>query len=275
MRARLGLSLAIVGFTFTGVANAGLWFKIPKPHEEVKEFGKSSMDELDPNNINVLIWNQYKGNEKSFRSEYQRLSHDRDVLLLQEAFLDGDMDKIYASNRNFKTYFAASFVYRWKNRATGVANAARTDASSYLAQRSRGTEIAGNTPKMIMFTTYPLKGRSDELLSVNIHALNSVTWQSLAVQILDAIKVVKEHEGPVVFGGDFNTWSKKKMDYMKLAMKKAGLEEVRFANEQDKMQVFGRPLDHAFVRGATVRHARVEKTNGADHQPLLLTLRVR
>ena len=254
---------------------AGLWFKIPKAHEEVKEFGHSSKVQLDPDNINILVWNQYKGNERTFRSEYLRLSKDRDIMLLQESHLNGKMDKLYASNRSFHTIFAASFIYRFRNRATGVANAARTIASSYQAMRSQGRELVGNTPKMVLFTTYALKDRSAELLCVNIHALNSVSWQALAAQVLDALRVIKQHDGPVVFGGDFNTWSKSKMNFVMRAMQRAGLKEVKFKHEERKMRVFGRALDHVFVRDIEVVNAEVQKTDGADHQPLLLSLRVR
>jgi len=262
---------------FSNITHAGLWFKIPSEKEEVKFFGatRESTSELDPENIRVLVWNQYKGKEQRFRSEFSRLSKNRDVLLLQEALMDKDMTKLYASQRSFSTVFAASFVYRFSGKATGVANAANISATSYEAQRSEGREIVGNTPKMVLFTTYPLKNRSDELLAVNIHALNSVSWKTLAVQIIKALGVVKKHQGPVIFGGDFNTWSKAKMNYLMHAMKRAGLDEVKFKHEERKMKVFGRALDHVFTRGVSVTNAYVEKTDGADHQPLLLELHVR
>ncbi len=275
MRAGQIIRTTIISLAFATTTQAALWFKIPNANEEIKQFGKASKEELDPHKIEVMIWNQYKGKERSYRREYQRLGHGKDVLILQEAVMDKKMSQIFSSQRDIHTIFASSFVYRLRNKATGVASAARVKASSYLAQRSRGKEIVGSTPKMVLFATYPLKGRSDELMTVNIHALNSVTWQTLAVQILDALKVVNAHEGPVVFGGDFNTWSKKKLEYVFHAMKKAGLEEVKFAHAERKMKVFGRELDHAFTRGLKISNAIVEKTDGADHQPLLLRAQVR
>ncbi len=270
---RIILIVATLSTSFN--VDAGLWFRLPSPQEEVQEFGQDSVAELDPNQIRVLVWNQYKGKKNKWRREYERFSRNQDVMLLQEAMVDGDMDKIFRSSRSHRSIMATSFIYRRKNRATGVLTNSSVAPTSIFAQTSRGVEIVGSTPKMILFNTYPVRGKSEELLTVNIHALNSVTWQTLAVQILDALKVINEHRGPVIFGGDFNTWSKNKMDYVLRAMARAGLEEVRFAFEERKMKVFGRPLDHVFVRGVTVRDARVEKTNGADHQPLLLTLRVR
>lgn len=275
MRAGQIIRTLIVGLAFSTTTQAALWFKIPSANEEVQQFGHDSKDELDPQKIEVMIWNQYKGKERSFRREYQRLTHAKDVLILQETLLDKDMKQIYGSNRDFHSIFAASFVYRFSKKPTGVTSASTVKASSYLAQRSRGVEIVGSTPKMILFATYPIKGRAEELMTVNIHALNSVTWQTLAVQLLDALKVVKEHDGPVVFAGDFNTWSKNKMNYLKSAMKKAGLEEVQFEHSERKMKVFGRELDHAFTRGLKITNAVVEKTDGADHQPLLLRAQVR
>lgn len=275
MRAWHMLRMTIVGFSLSGVAHAGLWFKLPTTQDETRQFGKPSQTELNPDHIKLIIWNQYKGKERRFKSEYQRLSKDRDVMLLQEAYMDGKMDKLYASNRFFETIFAASFIYRYKSRATGVANAARVPASTYQAMRSSGVELAGGTPKMILFSTYPIKDRNEDLLVVNIHALNSVSWQSLAVQVLDALAVVKQHDGSVVFGGDFNTWSKNKLNFVMRAMERAGLSEVKFKHEERKMRVFGRALDHVFVRGVEITDAVVEKTDGADHQPLLLSFKVR
>ncbi len=269
------VSLLLLGLTLATTTQAALWYRIPNANEEIDSFGKAESQELDPNEIEVMIWNQYKGKERSYRREYERLSHGKDVLILQEALINKKMSQLYSSQRDIHTIFAASFIYRLSRKATGVASAARVKASSYLAQRSRAVEMVGSTPKMILFATYPLKGRSDELMTVNIHALNSVTWQTLAVQILDALKIVKSHHGPVIFAGDFNTWSKKKIEYVFYVMKKAGLEEVNFTHAERKMKVFGRELDHAFTRGLKISNAIVEKTDGADHQPLLLRAQVR
>tara|TARA_R110000868_G_scaffold75979_14_gene218958 strand:+ start:195 stop:1022 length:828 start_codon:yes stop_codon:yes gene_type:complete len=259
----------------SGVAQAGLWFKLPNAQDELTEYGHSSKALLNPHSINVMVWNQYKGKERNWRREFERLSRNQDILILQEATDSRKMTKVYDSSRDFQFFMGTSFIYRFGNKATGVVSAAKVKAASVLAQRSQGVEIAGGTPKMILFASYPIAGTSDELLTVNIHALNSVTWQTLAVQLLDALKVVRSHQGPVVFGGDFNTWSKKKMDYLMHIMSKSGLEEVNFKNSHLKMKVFGRELDHVFTRGVKIKSASVEKTDGADHQPLFLTLQVR
>ncbi|MFX3675652.1 MAG: endonuclease/exonuclease/phosphatase family protein [bacterium] len=262
-------------FCLTGASQAGLWFKIPNAQDELTEYGHSSKSLLNPKSINVMVWNQYKGKERTWRREFERLSRNQDIMILQEATDDRKMTKVYDTSRDFQFFMGTSFIYRFGNKATGVVSAAKVEASDILAQRSRGVEIAGGTPKMILFASYPIAGSSEELLTVNIHALNSVTWQTLAAQLLDALKVVNAHQGPVVFGGDFNTWSKKKMEYMKHIMQKFSLEEVDFKNSHLKMKVFGRELDHVFTRGLKVKSASVEKSTGADHQPLFLTVEVR
>jgi endonuclease/exonuclease/phosphatase (EEP) superfamily protein YafD len=110
------------------------------------------------------------------------------------------------------------------------------------------------------------------MLVMNIHGLNVTKLGAFEKQIFEASLVIAAHSGPVLFGGDFNTRSKKRMNYLRTLMSKYGLKEVIFLNDQ-RMTVMGNSLDHVFLRDLKVDQATVlSEISTSDHKPLYLEL---
>src|SRR5690606_36680045 len=139
----------------------------------------------------------------------------------------------------------------------GVVTGATVPADEVIFQRSEGRELVGFTAKMVLINKFALAGKKQDLMTSNIHALNTVSWKKMGAQVLNALRVAKDHDGPVIFAGDFNTWSKKKEEFLKRSMKRAGFKEVIFHNGDERMYVFGRPLDYIFVRDLRVKTSGV------------------
>ncbi|PIP88520.1 MAG: hypothetical protein COW79_17305 [Bdellovibrionales bacterium CG22_combo_CG10-13_8_21_14_all_38_13] len=89
------------------------------------------------------------------------------------------------------------------------------------------------------------------------------------VQLNDIAKVVRAHKGPVVWAGDFNTWSKKKLRVMHELMAKLELTEAPFG--PGRMKVFGNVIDFVFYKGLELRDSYVlPEVQGADHKPMVV-----
>ena len=113
--------------------------------------------------------------------------------------------------------------------------------------------------KSALVTVYPLPD-TRLLMVVNIHAVNfSLGVDVYSKQLLPIGDQIAHHSGPVVMAGDFNAWSRPRMNAL-----------YRFAREMSLREAFGRPLDFVFYRGLNVHEASVLVTRASDHNPLLV-----
>ncbi len=83
------------------------------------------------------------------------------------------------------------------------------------------------------------------------------------------------HQGPLIFSGDFNTWSRSRAAFLELVATRLGLTPVAFApNESKKIKRFllSPPLDYIFYRGLSEKKASakvLDQIFSSDHKPML------
>lgn len=247
---------------------------IPKDENILKVIGNPHPVKLNPNEIRMVVWNMYKGKNASWKRDYELLAAGADILLLQEMFLDQKMESTFTSDKEHQYITAASFIYRSGNIRTGVVSASRVTPSRILYQQSKVREPVVNTPKMALFTYYPVVGHGKKLLTINIHAINFVNSFGLKRQIQEIEKIMEAHDGPLVFAGDFNTWSPGKLLYIKRMLKRNNLKSVEFSNDT-RMRTFGNIIDYVFYRGLTLKREKVwGELEGADHKAMDVTFSI-
>ena len=84
------------------------------------------------------------------------------------------------------------------------------------------------------------------------------------------IEVIRLHDGPIIVGGDFNTFRSSYMERLVEKMAALGLSHVKIP--KDPRRTNWQYLDHCFVRGLMVERAKVEKKIcSSDHYPLKLS----
>lgn len=170
---------------------------------------------------------------------------------------------------------AVSFIDTKVNVATGVSTASRIPPIDISYQRSHHREPLIDTPKMIIQTKYELEGLEESLLLLNIHAINFVSAQKLEHQLLATTEVIKEHQGPIVFAGDFNTWSKKRIRLLKSFFSSHQFTEISFSNGNQRTKVFGNIIDYIFVKGLRAHESTIyDHLNSSDHKALSVNLAV-
>ena len=109
---------------------------------------------------------------------------------------------------------------------------------------------------------------------VNIHSINfSLGTESFYQQLEKIEELLSRHNGPVIFSGDLNSWSKKRMAILKDFSIRLGLKAVKFT-KQHRAKYFGRNIDHIYYRQLTVTDARVIQVNSSDHNPMLVSFRL-
>jgi endonuclease/exonuclease/phosphatase (EEP) superfamily protein YafD len=216
--------------------------------------------------FSVLIWNLQKAQQPGLLPELKALAADKDLLLLQEATLSPLLiDKI---ERKHRLYFAPG--YQTAAQDTGVLTASRVEPIGRCNLSSM--EPLLRTPKATALSLYAIAGSEQTLLVINIHGVNfSIGTEALRAQLQQSIDWISRHQGPIVFAGDFNTWSDERQALVDDYAGQLGLQPLLF-RQDFRTTVFDRALDHIYVRGLTVIETSTIETTTSDHNPLMAKL---
>lgn len=221
---------------------------------------------IDPESIELFNWNVRKGSHRAWSRDLEAFAAGADVLTLQEAPLvndgwDGHEDSQFHS-------FAPG--YRSPSTPTGVLTI--SDVQPLVQCNLSAREPLLRTSKATVVTEYALEGRDETLLVINIHAVNfSLGLGAFEAQMRQASDILAGHDGPVIFSGDFNTWRQARADLVGLLVGAHGLVAVEF-DDDDRKRVFGKPLDHVYIRGLDVQSATTHEIDTSDHNPMRVWL---
>lgn len=217
--------------------------------------------------LSVLSWNIWKGRHPEWHKDFEFMVDGRDLVLLQEAVLHEDDG--HAPDHLPWWSFSPGYS-NWRYRS-GVMTYSRFRPDFFCSLVA--TEPWLKTPKAASILHFPVRGPIESLLVVNIHVVNFALGTKAFLGQVDKIgEILKAHQGPIVLGGDFNTW---RSDRGEIVMKLAevhGLQEVVFDNDS-RLEKFGQVLDYIFVRGFTVDLSDTGRVYTSDHNPLLVDLR--
>ena len=261
----------VVAIILVGIASIA-WaqrYELPAHENIVIHINAPRTGQLESGRINILVWNMQKGLSDNWANDYKRLSDDKDVLFLQEVLLDKNMGAVLDKHDEYYYQVAASFMDSWDDHvATGVATASRVQPVSFNYLRSSQREPVIATPKMAMIAEYSLTGTDQTLLTANIHALNFVSAEKHQHMLGELETLLKDHAGPMIVAGDFNTWTEEKTRSMMQMTERLGLHEVSFTPD-DRTRAFGNVLDWVFVKGLSVDSARIHgNISSSDHKPI-------
>ena len=216
--------------------------------------------------FSMLNWNVEKARHPGLVSEFAAYAERSHLIFLQEAVPLKKTETVMAQS----LYEAFARGYVQDEIDTGVLTLARTPHLVHC--HLLATEPWLRTPKATSVTLYPLAGSDASLLTVNLHAVNfSFGVKEYRSQLQAAAELIRAHEGPVIFGGDLNTWSDRRQATLDALTDELGLTAVPFSPDH-RTSRFGRPLDHLYVRGLTWQSSETVQVVTSDHNPLLVTL---
>ena len=238
-----------------------------------------------PDSIVVVSWNAQKGGNPDFETDLTRMivSERPDLVLLQEARAD------LLKSKRIGGHFASSWSYPWPDGTTiGVMTLSRVPPLAVQPVRSRHNEFFVTAPKMSLVTEYPLAD-GERLMAVNVHLLAFERWSTAGIgaQLEDLERIMREHSGPIIFAGDFNTWSRGRLALVERMTGRLGLTEVEgfpqgrtTADKQSSFLnwLFGvdprLPLDRVYYRGFSHHAATVLSYDTSDHAAIRVVLEV-
>ncbi len=216
--------------------------------------------------IELLNWNIKKGSRSVWQDDLRAMALDADLVVLQEAAVDIGIESEVPHLEH------ASFArgYATGNKTTGVATYSSTAPLSEC--RFQVVEPLLRTPKATSVTVYPLADRSETLLVVNVHAVNFTFGVTrFREQIGQVRDVIDAHQGPAILSGDFNTWSRKRLNVVNELVSDLGFSTVSLSTD-DRKTFNGFPLDHVFVRGFSSASGGTSSVRSSDHNPMTIEL---
>lgn len=229
----------------------------------------SNATALNPHQITLLNWNIYKGQRRDWAVDLQRFSQHYDLVTIQEAHLSDELQQLLYGNQH---HWVMNTAFTLRQRGTGVmtASAVRPVVSTGLRFR----EPLLRLPKTILITHYPLAGMGEQLLVANIHAINfTLGTRGYAQQLARLAELLAAHQGPLILAGDFNSWSRARMEVVDAMVAKLGLDAAG-RDHPHKSRLFGNPIDHVYFRGLQLVEQRVWPVGSSDHNPMQVHFRV-
>ncbi len=216
--------------------------------------------------LEVLSWNIQKASNAGWEQDLASLGESIDLAFIQEASTRAGIAELLP--RSLFQAFARG--YTTDTLETGVMTLSAGAPSLHC--NFTAVEPWLGTPKATSVTLYPLQDRSDRLLTINLHAVNfAFGLEDFRRQFADLADLMGQHQGPIILAGDLNTWSDSRQAVVDELMSRHGLEPVSFEPDL-RTRVFGRVLDHIYIRGLRALSAEVIPVGTSDHNPLRVRL---
>ncbi len=223
---------------------------------------------LDSRNISIVNWNIQKGRNTEWVRDLSEIGATPDLLILQEASVKTSVWRDLVPDHH--SSFAEGFGPDWSPSGVMTVSAAEPLTECELVAH----EPWFGTRKATLITEYALSGTEQTLLVVNIHGINfALGISDLENQFAQAKAVIAEHDGPVVFSGDFNTWRSQRAKVLEDMLASLGLTALDFDVDHRK-RFFGWALDHIYVRGLYSEQATTLQSSASDHNPMTVQLRL-
>jgi endonuclease/exonuclease/phosphatase (EEP) superfamily protein YafD len=225
---------------------------------------------LDGRAFRVLVWNIHKELDDGWQRDLRSFAAANDVLLLQETLLQPSL-RDTLDDAGLRWVMASSFLYDTQD--VGVLTATRVAPLASCTQRT--IEPLLRIPKSAVISWLRIEGTRETLAIVNVHAINfDLFIDSYRSQFGALADVLAAHQGPIVFAGDFNTWSDARDRVVAETAAQLGMTELHL--QKDRRAVFfGRHLDHFFVRGLNLIDVHAIRVLSSDHNPVVAILRIR
>ncbi len=228
------------------------------------------MQLLDPDKISIINWNIYKAQKDNWAADFKTFIKGQDLVLIQEAVNRPDIIKLLTARQ---PYWQLNTGFYYEGAEAGVLIAATVPPIFSCGLRT--TEPIIRVPKTVLINLYPLANSKQVLLVANIHGINfTLGTDTYDQQIMAMDLIIKQHKGPMIIAGDFNSWSDARLAIVNAMTEKLSLKKLNYVSE-NRVRIFGNAIDHVFYRGLDVIAEETLKVSSSDHNPIKVSFRLR
>lgn len=240
-----------------------------KPNSFIKSL-KHQESELG-SEFSLLCWNVAKLTLKnSYKNFIDSLIKDYnlDILLLQE------VKKNISHELDLHDYsYILSPNIETKTHIFGVLSAFKSSCENEFSLLTKKQELQYATHKVSLITHHKISD-NQMLLVVNLHAINFVHSIDFKNELDYIYSTIKSHKGAMIVAGDFNTWSLKRVQFLKEFTDNLSLKKVEFTDETNLKKIFTNSIDYIFYRELEVNYSIVINSKKiSDHNPIIAKFR--
>jgi endonuclease/exonuclease/phosphatase (EEP) superfamily protein YafD len=263
----LKLTLAIFSLIISNSAVAQSVLCTPNANNQLL-FGASPAP-ASPSQFSFVSWNIYKYKNAPALTDLVSLSQTADVIFVQEAMHTTELEAELTKKINFSFNFFKSFCTK-ENAATGVMTLSRYQLTNNVNLVSPDNEPLTGTPKVSGYSLIDVPGIGFVHL-INTHGLNFNMGSKFENQITNITEFIKKLNGPVIWSGDFNTWSKARKQF--LDTKTASIQLTHQPPTNDKRN---QQLDHIYTRNLDALSVLVlSDIKSSDHAPIKAVFKIK
>ncbi len=238
---------------------------------EVKALMNSNgnkIEGLDPESIDFLNWNIYKGNGENWQRDLSGFAKDHDLMTIQEAVLNDELTGLLEVH-DFN--WVMNTAFHLNGEAAGVMTVSGFDAVHSCGFHVKEPLI--RIPKSTLISYYAINGSDEKLLVANIHGINFTLGLSAYRKQLEKLyDAIEHHDGPMIVAGDFNSWSNDRVLEVNQLVDRLSLLELEYPIN-NKTHFFGHAIDHVFYRQLDLVSDRVWQVSSSDHNPVSVKFR--
>ncbi len=219
-----------------------------------------------PCKFSLLVWNIHKENqtknfEKSFSSLMQ--TNPSDILMFQEVK--------YPKQNSFafeKYSYVLGANIETKQNIFGVLTAAKCSFHNITTSLSTKKELGFSSHKSFLITQHQLCN-GQTLYLANIHAVNFVSDKAFKYELQKIKNLLQTFKGPIIIGGDFNNWNKKRLQFLENFQKELELYKLTVEESHHVKQIFSQTIDHIYYRGIKpLKAVAIDTKKISDHNPI-------
>ena len=251
-------------------ADANFW-RAPIPGDSLEYITEANPHgRLNFDSLKILVWNVYKLGKAGILADLDFLTHQADLSLIQEGFLTKGLLNLACSREDLNFLMAKSFSDKGINAGVITASKENPIAADYL--KSPNTEPFSSIHKMTLATYYEIPESEEKLLVLNIHGINFVPHDHFVKQINVVAQTIQVHSGPIIFAGDFNTYTSARLDFLIKKVSSLGLTQAKVKGAEYQGLL---TLDHLFYRGLElVKSEALKHVKSSDHIPLFFEFKL-
>ena len=224
---------------------------------------------LNPDRISVLNWNIYKGNRVNWEDDLSQLAKQQDIITLQEAFSDNGLGSLLTTKL---LNWSLNTAFLLEESGYGVMTASTVKPLHSCGQRMLEPLI--RVPKTSLISYFGIADHDEYLLVANIHSINfTIGTEAYRGQLENLYRIMKHHQGPIIFAGDFNTWTDERMQIVDEMVDKLALKSLEYPS-RNRTRLFGNALDHIFYRGLEMLEHDATQVTSSDHNPIRASFRL-
>ena len=223
-------------------------------------------DKVLEKRFSLLCWNIHKENTLPlFQSKLHELQHTHpsDFLLFQEY----KMPKYQPHDLKGHSFAMAANI-ETKSYIYGLLTASSFGFNTKYTELTHQKEFLVSTKKSVLLTSHSFSDGED-LHLLNIHGINFVSSKAFRKELEKIKSILSSCTGAMVVCGDFNNWSKKRINALEDFQKELSLHKAMIEEKHHIKQVFSKPIDHIFYKGIKLIKAEAIDTRKiSDHNPI-------